>query len=197
MRKLILLVGPTCTGKSTLEIALNKRGLPSLVSYTTRAPRQGEIDGQHYYFLDRETVLGMEAAGQIVQKVEFAGNFYGTTVHTIVNAFRGSNVVVAVVEPTGVTQFKEYAAKVDDLEVVAVYIGNELDILTRRLVARYVSDVGADPKYYWERLQGMVEQHDIWHKTHDWDIYIYTLDDADPVYHTDYAINLIMGTSVR
>lgn len=195
MRKLILLVGPTCTGKSTLEAALNKQGLPSLVSYTTRARRVGEIQGIHYDFLTKEQVLDMEARGEVIQKVDFAGNYYGTTTTTLAKAYEKSNVAVAVVEPTGVTQFKEYAYKVGDLHVIAVYINNTIETLTRRLVNRFDADVGADPKYYWQRLQGLVEQHDKWLHTHYWDIYIHMLDDAHAVANTDRAINMILVSS--
>lgn len=48
------------------------------VSATTRAPRPGEIDGQHYFFLDRSRFEEMLDNDEFLEHAEFAGNLYGT-----------------------------------------------------------------------------------------------------------------------
>lgn len=198
MRTLILLVGPTCTGKSTLEQELNRRGIPSVVSYTTRTPRTGEIDGVHYHFLTREAVDDLDAAGQIAQRVHFAGNYYGSTLASIDKAFKVSNCAVIVVEPTGLTQFKEYAAKTGAFEVVSVYIDNDIHTLVTRLATRFKQDANADPAYYWRRMMDMLDQHHEWPQyVKDWTLYLSDMDEEGEVFTVKTAANLIVGTFVR
>lgn len=78
--KLIVVTGPSGVGKGTLVRSLLERH-PDLylsVSATTRAPRPGEIDGKHYYFVSRPQFQEMIEAGALLEWAEFAGNLYGT-----------------------------------------------------------------------------------------------------------------------
>lgn len=198
MRKLILLIGPTCSGKSTLEKALNANGIPSIVSYTTRAPRTGEIDGVDYHFLTREDVDALEITGQIVQKVEFTFQYYGSTLDSIENAFAKSDVAVIVVEPTGLSQFLEYASNTGAFEVVSVYVNGTYASLVTRLLDRYAHDRIADPAYYWFRLvQQDAAFHEWPHYTQNWNVVLDQVDDEVPGKTVQDAIVKIMGAIVR
>jgi len=78
--KLIVLTGPSGVGKGTLLRSLLQRH-PELylsISATTRQPRPGEIDGQHYYFVSRDKFEEMVSAGELLEWAEYAGNYYGT-----------------------------------------------------------------------------------------------------------------------
>ncbi len=78
--KLIVLTGPSGVGKGTLLRSLLQRH-PELylsVSATTRQPRPGEIDGQHYYFVSRDKFEQMVSEGELLEWAEYAGNYYGT-----------------------------------------------------------------------------------------------------------------------
>lgn len=198
MKRLILLIGPTCTGKSTLEAALNERGVPSVVSYTTRTSRTGEIDGVHYHFLTREAVDDLDAAGHIVQRVNFAGNYYGSTKSAFDKAFAESDLAVIVVEPTGLTQFQAYAARTGEFEVVSVYIDNSLITLINRLVGRFKMDNNGDPAYYWRRLTDLLDQHHEWPSYTDaWTHYLTEMDDEGSKHTTRSAAEFIMDTYGR
>lgn len=77
---LIILSSPSGAGKSTLARRLMQWD-PSLrfsVSATTRPPRQGEVEGQHYYFTDRDAFQRSVAQGDMLEHAEVFGNFYGT-----------------------------------------------------------------------------------------------------------------------
>lgn len=78
--RLIVLTGPSGVGKGTLVRSLLQRH-PQLylsISATTRSPRAGEIDGEHYYFVSRSDFKKMIAENQLLEWAEFAGNYYGT-----------------------------------------------------------------------------------------------------------------------
>ncbi|MEM6586907.1 MAG: guanylate kinase [Pseudomonadota bacterium] len=77
---LIILSSPSGAGKSTLSRRLLEWD-PSLsfsVSATTRAPRDGEVDGQHYHFMTKHAFQADAAAGEMLEHAEVFGNFYGS-----------------------------------------------------------------------------------------------------------------------
>ena len=78
MNRLIIICGKTNSGKSTLKTALLQHGFKSIVTYTTRSPRLGEVNGVDYHFVSEETFetlkkeklfewSGYSKNGQIVQ----------------------------------------------------------------------------------------------------------------------------------
>jgi guanylate kinase len=50
---------------------------------TTRSPRAGEIEGKHYFFVQRETFKELIGKGAFIETAEFSGNFYGTSFETV------------------------------------------------------------------------------------------------------------------
>ncbi|MGZ3498501.1 MAG: guanylate kinase [Vulcanimicrobiaceae bacterium] len=77
---LFVVSGPSGAGKDTLVDALRAR-MPRLrysVSATTREPRPGEREGEHYFFLTREEFERRLAAGGFLEWREYNGNLYGT-----------------------------------------------------------------------------------------------------------------------
>ena len=77
---LVVLSGPSGSGKGTV-LKQAMRSNPNIevsVSVTTRAPREGEIDGVNYYFLTPEAFQNLLAEDGLLEWAEFCGNFYGT-----------------------------------------------------------------------------------------------------------------------
>jgi guanylate kinase len=199
MRKLILLVGPTCTGKSTVEKEFNARGIASVVSYTTRRPRTGEVHGRDYYFLTMDEVNDLEATGGVAQKVTFAGNYYGSTLDSHIKAFGDDGqYAVMVVEPTGVTQLRAYFAARPELgiEVYAVYIKGEYKTLVERLINRFHADKAADDGYYWRRVVEQASAYRNWPHYTAYDLVIDEVDDRDGM-SVSAATGYILGTINR
>ena len=62
-KRMLLLCGKTCTGKSTIQKELIKIGMKSVIPYTTRPLRGGEIDGEEYHFITQTEFLEKEAQG--------------------------------------------------------------------------------------------------------------------------------------
>lgn len=78
---LFIVSAPSGAGKTSLVSAVLAT-LPDVdlsVSYTTRPPRDGEMDGKHYHFVSRETFLAMAANGDFLESAEIYGNLYGTS----------------------------------------------------------------------------------------------------------------------
>ncbi len=102
-----VITGPSGVGKGTVIRALRDRH-PELglsVSATTRTPREGEIDGEHYHFLTGEEFDRRVAAGDFVEHAAYSGNQYGTLRSELVrNAQKGG--VVLEIELQGARQIR-------------------------------------------------------------------------------------------
>ncbi|MGM9636364.1 MAG: guanylate kinase [Eubacteriales bacterium] len=77
---LIVISGPSGTGKGTVVKNLLARSddISLSVSATTRAPRQGEIDGVHYHFLTKEAFEELIEKDEMLEHTVYSQNYYGT-----------------------------------------------------------------------------------------------------------------------
>jgi guanylate kinase len=78
---LFIVAAPSGAGKSSLVAAVlgDDPNLALSVSYTTRAPRPGEVNGREYHFVDRATFERMLEAGEFLESAEVHGNCYATS----------------------------------------------------------------------------------------------------------------------
>jgi len=78
---LFVISAPSGAGKTSLVHALLNINpqIDLSVSYTTRLPRAGEVDGKDYHFVTRENFLGMAQRGEFLESAEVYGNLYGTS----------------------------------------------------------------------------------------------------------------------
>ena len=78
---LFIICAPSGAGKTSLVAELLKidRGIRLSVSYTTRAPRNGEVNGHDYHFVTPEDFKARQAAGEFLESALVHGNHYGTS----------------------------------------------------------------------------------------------------------------------
>lgn len=106
--RLTVVSGPSGVGKSSVVTALRELhpGLYFSVSVTTRQPREGEVDGEHYHFIDRAAFDAMVADGELLEHAEFAGNCYGTPRAPVEAALRAGRPAVLEIELQGARQVR-------------------------------------------------------------------------------------------
>ncbi len=103
---LIILSSPSGAGKSTLARRLIDWD-PSIsfsVSATTRPPRPGEVDGQHYRFLDDSAFKHMVAGREMLEHAHVFGNFYGSPKAPVAAAIGAGNDVLFDIDWQGAQQ---------------------------------------------------------------------------------------------
>jgi guanylate kinase len=108
MARLTVITGPSGVGKGTLVGKLLQRH-PEIwlsVSATTRAPRQGEVEGSSYFFLSREHFEQQVAAGGFLEWAEFAGNLYGTPRQPVEDQLAAGRPVLLEIELEGARQVR-------------------------------------------------------------------------------------------
>ena len=81
MANIFIIAAPSGCGKTSLVKALieNSDNLSVSVSHTTRKSRKGEIDGENYHFVSKETFERMIINKEFVEYAEVFGNLYGTS----------------------------------------------------------------------------------------------------------------------
>ncbi len=100
MKKHVLLAvsGPSGVGKGTMVKTLieRRKDVVESVSCTTRAPREGEIDGKHYFFLSKEEFERRIDEGDFLEYDEHFGNYYGTPKSFVREALKTKSVIMEI-----------------------------------------------------------------------------------------------------
>lgn len=105
--RLYIISAPSGCGKGTLIKELRKRfELHYSISCTTRSPREGEIDGVHYYFTDRDDFERLISEDGFLEYAQFSGNFYGTPRAAVEEKLSSGIDVLLEIEPQGAFQVK-------------------------------------------------------------------------------------------
>ncbi|MCD6489168.1 MAG: guanylate kinase [Thermodesulfobacterium sp.] len=105
---IIIITGPSGTGKTTLLKHLSPEEFYFSVSHTTRSPRKGEINGKDYYFVSKEKFLKMIKNDEFLEWVEVFGTYYGTAKSEIEKAFSQNKHLVLDIEVIGATRIRSY-----------------------------------------------------------------------------------------
>ena len=104
---LIILSGPSGVGKGTVReniLANNEINLTYSISMTTRSPRDGEIEGLHYYFVTREFFEKAIENDEFLEYAQFVGNYYGTKKSTVNDMLESGKNVLLEIEVQGAQQ---------------------------------------------------------------------------------------------
>ena len=106
---LIVVSGFSGAGKGTLMKELLKRydNYALSVSMTTRAPREGEVDGESYFFVDKETFERTIAEDGLIEYASYCGNYYGTPREYVEKCLQDGRDVILEIEIQGALKGKE------------------------------------------------------------------------------------------
>jgi guanylate kinase len=108
---LFIVSAPSGAGKSSLIKAFlnEKHDYPAQVSisHTTRLPRPGEVDGEHYHFVDKAEFKKMIADNAFFEWAEVFGNYYGTSRHAIADSLAQGIDVLLDIDWQGARQVRQ------------------------------------------------------------------------------------------
>lgn len=164
---LIIITGPSLTGKSKLVSRLKEEGCMPLVTTTTRPPREGEIDGVHYNFISKDAFksklkengfiehIEIEAQVDPESKIRKEGNFYGLSKDEAYKAMKLDRPAVVVCEPEGTAKVHAFGVE-QGWNVSRVFLNNPLPVLAERFLERFREDGNATSANYAKRLLHMM-----------------------------------------
>jgi guanylate kinase len=105
---LFIIAAPSGAGKTTLvrRLMAADRQVVHSISYTTRAPRPGEMEGREYHFIDVQRFLVMRRSGEFAEWAEVHGNFYGTSRAWLEECMRSGADVLLEIDWQGAQQVR-------------------------------------------------------------------------------------------
>jgi len=156
---LFVVTAPSGAGKSSLIDAL-LRDDPALklsISYTTRAPRPGELNGREYHFVDEQTFLGMLERGEFFESALVHGNRYGTAQAVIREALARGQDLVLEIDWQGAQQVRRLLPdavgifilppSIEDLERRMRARGQDTEAVIRRRMAGAAEEMSHSPEF--------------------------------------------------
>ncbi len=113
MKKIILLLGSSGSGKTSLGQHLQTLGIKELISHTTRKPREGEINDVTYHFITKEEFDKLDR----LEETCYSGNYYALSREEVER--HKESLVYAIVDAEGVKQIRQ---KYGWNNVIVIYI---------------------------------------------------------------------------
>ena len=107
--ELFIVSGPSGVGKGTIcrRLIEEKKDIVLSVSATTRAQREGEVEGVNYYFMDKEDFEKIIAEDGFLEYAEVFGNYYGTPRKMVEEQLSQGNDVLLEIDVQGAMKVKE------------------------------------------------------------------------------------------
>lgn len=127
-KKIYVLMGASGSGKTTIGNHLKKFGISEIISHTTRKKREGEVEGETYYYVTKEEFDQIEK----IEQVQYDSNFYCISKMEIENKFKENDKLFVICDVNGMEQVKSNYPN----EVVVIYLYISLEEMARRMRVR-------------------------------------------------------------
>ena len=176
---LTVVSGFSGAGKGTVINALlkNHEDYALSISMTTRAPREGEEEGKHYFFVTKDEFEDEINAGGLLEYANYCGNYYGTPRSYVEKCLEEGKNVLLEIEEQGAVKIKEIMPNA----VLIFVIAPSADELKDRLIGRGTENLDTVKK----RLNRAVEEAD---GVKDYDFVVINNDPDECAMHVDEII---------
>lgn len=141
MKKVVILVGPSAVGKTTVGHAMLKANprYELVRSVTTREMRADSF-GSEYIYISREEFENHIKTGGVLEHTEYAGHLYGTPRWEIDRMVSEGKIPLLILDLNGANSLY----KAEGIAPCTVYLYDDIDVMEERLRARYISDNTSD-----------------------------------------------------
>ena len=135
---LFVISAPSGAGKTTIVQGLRKTGnFFYSVSCTTRAPRAGEIDSEHYHFLSHADFLAKLEAGDFLEHAQMHGDYYGTLREPVLSNLKNGLDVLIDIDTQGAATIRNSGDPIIRQALADIFImPPDVEELRRRLMKR-------------------------------------------------------------
>ncbi len=149
---LFIITAASGTGKTSLvkQLLATTNDLTVSISHTTRSPRPGEVNGQHYHFIKKENFVTAINEGKFLEHAEVFGNYYGTSESSVKAQLEAGIDVILEIDWQGALQVK----KIFTAATMIFILPPSLSTLRQRLSTRAQDSVAVIE----QRLAGAVSE---------------------------------------
>lgn len=138
MNKVYAIFGPPASGKTTIVKRLKDYGIPVLVSHTTRTPKNDEVNGVDYYFIDKAEFT----AKHFLEKVSYSGHYYGLSKDEVLNKVNAHSISIVDISAHGLEQLKRLLGQ----RLESIYILVDKDVALSRSLLQGDSMIDSQKK---------------------------------------------------
>jgi len=165
---IFVFTGPDGSGRKTVaDMVGTTLGIKKVLSYTTRAPRSGEVDGQDYHFISVEAFVEARHQGEFIEAVVINGAYYGIKNKDIEEIFKRKKFIYLILNAQGAKILKDLYG--DKVTRVFIYVDKQTIIerqkkagASARLIDQHISHYDEDMSYMAE-CKHSVENIDLAH----------------------------------
>lgn len=131
-KTMIILIGESGSGKTTILNELEKRGYKKAKNHTTRPKREEEKENSEYIFITKDEFNNMWDEGKLLQRAEFNNEYYGIAS----NSLREDVACIQIVDSIADVKAKAFELGFDDRNITCFYIYVPAEERTKRMLAR-------------------------------------------------------------
>ncbi|KMT21446.1 guanylate kinase [Clostridium cylindrosporum] len=166
---LVVLSGPSGAGKGTICKAFLERNksVRLSISCTTRAPREGEVDGVNYFFTEKEEFEKMIKEDKFLEYANVYGNFYGTPKSYVEETLNSGYDIILEIDTQGALNIKESFSdgvfifvmppSLDELKSRIIGRGTETEETLNKRFSSAADEIKLAEKYNYAVLNDTVE----------------------------------------
>lgn len=129
---MIILIGESGSGKTTILNKLVELGFEKAINHTTRKPRENEENTKEYKFLSKEEFNKMWDNGELLQRAEFNGEYYGISTSSL----KKNGVCISIVDSVKDIKNRAKELNMEDVKIITIYVYVNEQERTRRMEAR-------------------------------------------------------------
>lgn len=129
---MIILIGESGSGKTTILNELEKRGFKKAINHTTRPRREDEKETAEYEFVTKDQFNDMWDAGKLLQRAEFNNEYYGISSDSL----REDVACIQIVDSIADVKSKAFDLGFDEKNITCFYIYVPAEERTKRMLAR-------------------------------------------------------------
>ncbi|MDF2959014.1 MAG: guanylate kinase [Paenibacillus sp.] len=169
---IFIFTGPNGAGRKTVaQMSGDTLGMKQVISYTTRAPRSAEVDGQDYHFVTPEVFAEGQKNNEFIEVIEIDGNRYGVKEKDIADTLKKHGAVYLILNRFGAEAVK----KLYDTKAVRIFIYADRQTILKReeqrgdspeLIERYMSHFEEEMAYK-DSCEHIFENLDLAHTVFD------------------------------
>lgn len=115
---MIILIGESGSGKTTILNKLEELGFEKAINHTTRKPRENEENTKEYKFLTKEEFNKMWDNGELLQRAEFNGEYYGISTSSL----KENGACISIVDSVKDIKNRAKELHIENVKIITIYI---------------------------------------------------------------------------